>query len=169
MKFIPSASRNHFQGSAWQASYYRKCFSHTCSLNTPPNGSQGVVRRGNQGDWLHQKLAFSSSLRVCVQPGTQEVAPSGNVGSGFYHGGSGEKGCCLGSGASAVKHEAGSELLWGSGTDWRLWFKTVLGFRFNELERAGGGLCSLQTVGSTTLSSVLYHAQCILLSSTEET
>lgn len=72
---------------------------------------QGVVQRGIWGDWLHQKLVFSSSLMVCVHPGTQEVAPYGNVGSGFYHRGSGEKGCCLGSGAKAVKYEGGSELL----------------------------------------------------------
>lgn len=59
-------------------------------------------------------MGFIISLRlalVCIQPGTQKVVPSGNVGSGFYHGGSGEKGCCLGSGGTAVKYEAGSELL----------------------------------------------------------
>ena len=49
----------------------------------------------------------------------------------------------VGSGARAVKCEAGSELLRGSGTDQRLWLKTVLRFRFNELGREGDRLCSL--------------------------
>lgn len=66
----------------------------------------GVVRV--TGFIMSLRLALVS---VCVQPGTQKVVPSGNVGSGFYHGGSGEKGCCLGSGARAVKYEVGSELL----------------------------------------------------------
>lgn len=81
-----------------------------CSSQTPPDGSQEVVRKGIWGDWFHQKLAFSSSVRVCVQPGTEEVTPSGNVGSGFARGGSRGKGCCLGSDARAVKYEAGSQL-----------------------------------------------------------
>lgn len=144
MKFIPSASRNCFQGSAWQSSSYSKCFSHTCSHQTPPNGLQRVVEKGNWGNCFNQKLTFNSALGERVRPGPLgRVAPSGNVGSGFYRRGSGEEGCWPGSGARAVKCEAGSELLRGSGTDQRLWLKTVLRFRFNELGREGDRLCSL--------------------------
>lgn len=165
MKFIPLASRNRFQGSAWQSSSYSKCFSHTCSRQTPPNGLQRVAQKGNQGNHFNQKLAFNSALGACVQPEPLgRVAPSGNVGSGFYCRGSGEEGCWPGSGARAVKCEAGSELLRGSGTDQRLWLETVLRFRFNELGREGDWLFS---VNSRLVKCFVPHTMYIIVSTEE--